>query len=149
MDEAARNLAVIRRGWDAFNAVAVTTDAIQHGELEPVMEAFDRGIVWDTTGVGVPGIGEYLGHRGVRQFWLDWFEVVGHVRTEVRENAAAGDKVVSICHQTGTGSASGASVAWDFAVVFTMRDGKAVRGDVTLDLDAARRAVEIVASEAG
>jgi len=37
--------------------------------------------------------------------------------------------------------ASGATVSWDFAITFTMRDGKAVRGDITLDLDEARRVV--------
>ena len=148
MDEAARNLAVIQRGWDAWNAVAVTTDAVRDGDLAAVMEVFDREIVWDTTPVGIPGIGKYMGHAGVRQFWLDWFEVVGDVHTEVRENEAGGDKVVSICHQTASGLASGATVEWNFAIVFTMRDGKAVRGEVTMDLDAARREVGI-ASAAG
>ena len=145
VDEETRNLAAIQRGWDAFNEKTVTTDAIRAGELEDVFEAFDRGIVWDTTDVGIPGIGEYQGHRGVRQFWLDWFEVVGDVHTEVREMAAAGDKVVSICHQSASGMASGATVAWDFAITFTMRDGKAVRGDVSLDLDEARRVAGLAA----
>jgi ketosteroid isomerase-like protein len=141
VDHETRNLAAIQRGWDAFNAKTVTTDAIRAGELAEVFEAFDRGIVWDTTAVGIPGIGEYQGHRGVRQFWLDWFEVVGDVHTEVREMAAVGNKVVSICHQSASGMASGATVSWDFAITFTMRDGKAVRGDITLDLDEARRVV--------
>jgi ketosteroid isomerase-like protein len=139
VDEETRNLAAVQRGWDAFNAKTITTDAIRRGDLAPVFAAFDRSIVWDTTGIGVPGIGEYHGHRGVRQFWLDWFEVVGDVHTEVREMAATGDKVVSICHQSASGMASGATVSWDFAITFTMRDGKAVRGDVSLDLDEARR----------
>jgi len=139
MDEETRNLAVIKHGWDVFNQKTITTDAIRDGELAEVFEVFDRGIVWDTTAVGIPGIGEYHGHRGVRQFWLDWFEVVGDVQTEIREMAAVGDKVVSICHQSASGMASGATVEWNFAITFTMRDGKAVRGDVSLDLDKARR----------
>jgi ketosteroid isomerase-like protein len=139
VDEESRNLDVIRHGWDVFNEKTITTDAIRDGELADVFEAFDRGIVWDTTAVGIPGIGEYHGHRGVRQFWLDWFEVVGDIETEIREMGAAGDKVVSICRQSASGMASGAAVTWEFAIVFTMRDGKAVRGDVTRDLDEARR----------
>jgi ketosteroid isomerase-like protein len=139
VNEEARNLAVIQHGWDVFNEKSITTDAIRDGELAEVFEVFDRGIVWDTTAVGIPGIGEYHGHPGVRQFWLDWFEVVGDIQTEIREMGAAGDKVVSICHQSASGMASGATVAWDFAITFTMRDGKAVRGDVTRDLDEARR----------
>jgi len=148
VDEETRNLAAVQSGWDAFNAKTITTDAIRAGELAPVFEVFDRGIVWDTTGVGIPGIGEYQGHRGVRQFWLDWFEVVGDVQTEVREMAAMGDKVVSVCHQSASGMASGATVTWDFAIIFTMRDGKAVRGDVTLDLDGARRVAGLPAPAA-
>ena len=42
--------------------------------------------------------------------------------------------------------ASGATVSWDFAITFTMRDGKAVRGDISLDLDEARRVVGLEAS---
>jgi ketosteroid isomerase-like protein len=147
-DEESRNLAVIQHGWDVFNEKTISTEAIRDGELAEVFEAFDRGIVWDTTAVGIPGIGEYHGHRGVRQFWLDWFEVVGDIHTEIREIAAAGDMVVSICHQSASGMASGATVAWDFAVTFTMRDGKAVRGDVSLDLDEARRIVGMPAPAA-
>ncbi len=146
MDEQARNLAVIQQSWDAFNAVTITTDAIRRGELAPVFEAFDRGIVWDTTDIGVPGIGEYHGHRGVRQFWLDWFEVVGDVHTEVREIAAAGDKVASISHQSASGMASGAMVEWDFALIATMRDGTVMHMEVTLDLDRARRVVGLPAA---
>ena len=148
VDEETRNLAVIEHGWDAFNKKTITTDAIRAGELAEVFEAFDRGIVWDTTAVGIPGIGEYHGHGGVRQFWLDWFEVVGDVHTDVRETAAVGDKVVSICHQSASGMASGATVEWDFAITFTMRDGKAVRGDVSLDLDEARQVAGLPAPAA-
>ena len=138
MDVAARNLAVVRRAWDAFNAVEITTDAVRRGELAPVLEAFDRGIEWDVTEVGIPGLGKYHGHRGVRKFWLDWFEVVGDVHTEIREIKAAGDKVVTVCRQTGSGIVSGALVTWEFAIVFTMRDEKVVHADVTPELDAAR-----------
>ena len=140
MDERARNRAVLQRAWDAFNAASITVDGIRRGDLKKVLEAFDRGVVWDVTEVGVPGIGIYHGHRGIRQFWIDWFDVVGHVQTNVLETHAAGDKVVSVCRQTGTGLASGAAVTWEFAMVFTMRDGKAVRMDMYPGLDEAREA---------
>lgn len=135
-EEVTRNVATVRRTWEAFRS----------GELAPVLETIDRGVVMDTADLGVPGLGQYYGHRGVRQFWLDWFEVVGDVHTEVLENAAAGDKVVSICHQRASGMASGAEVTWTFAIIFTMRDGKAVRGDVTRDLDEARRVAGLPAA---
>jgi ketosteroid isomerase-like protein len=127
MDEVARNVAAIQRGWDAFNAANVTVERVARGKLAPMLEVMDRGIVWDVTDVGVPGLGEYLGHRGVIQFVRDWFEVVGNVQTNVIEMRGAGDKVISVCRQTGSGLARGATVTWEFAMVFTMRDGKAVR----------------------
>ncbi len=139
MEEEARNLAAVQRAWDAFNAQPVTTAAIRRGEFAPVFDVFDPAVVWDATAVGVAGLEKFHGHDGIRKFWLDWFEVVGDVHTEVREIAAAGDKVVTICHQSGSGKASGAAVAWDFAMVFTMRDAKAVHIELSLDLDRARR----------
>jgi ketosteroid isomerase-like protein len=139
-DEVARNTAAVRRGWEAFNASPVTLDAVKRGELAAVFEVLDRGIALDVTSLGIPGLGTYWGHRGVRQFWRDWFEVVGDVHTEVLEIRGAGDKVFSACRQTGSGIASGAVVTWEFANVFTLRDGKVVRMDMYADADDARRA---------
>ena len=138
--EPTRNLATIQRGWDAFNAQKPTLEAIRHGDFAPVLEAFDRGIVWEVTDLGIPGMGTYYGHRGVRQFWIDWFEVVGDVQTNVLELQAASDKVMCVCRQTGSGVASGAAVTWEFSMVFTMRDGRAVRTEMYADADDARRA---------
>ena len=143
MDEVARNVAAIQRAWDAFNREMVTLDRITRSKFAAVLEVFDRGIVWDVGDVGVPGLGEYRGHRGVIQFWRDWFEVVGNVHTNVIEIRGAGNKVLSVCRQTGSGIASGATVKWEFAMVFTMRDGKAVRMVMYADIDEAREALGI------
>lgn len=147
-EEVARNIATVRRGWEAFNATAVTVEAIRSGELAPVLDVLDRGIVMDTTDLGMPGLGQYYGRRGVRQFWLDWFEVVGDVHTEVREIGAAGDKVVTICRQSGMGMGSGAIVTWEFAMIVTLRDAKVVRMELTADLDEARQIVRLRAPAA-
>ena len=139
--EVARNIATVRRGWEAFNATASTAEAIRRGEMAPVLEMLDRGVVMDTADLGVPGLGLYRGHRGVRQFWLDWFEAVGDVHTEVREIGGAGDKVVTICRQSGTGMGSGVIVTWEFAVTFTLREARVVRIELSAELDEARQLV--------
>ena len=144
-NQAARNLAAVKRGWEALNAGAVTAEDIRAGELAPVLEVLDRGVVVDVTDVGVPGIAVYRGHRGVRQFWIDWFEAVDDVHTDVLASQAAGDKVISVCRQTGTGIASGAAVMWEFAMVFTLRDGLVVRMDMYAEVDDARRAAGLPA----
>jgi len=138
--DSASNLAAIQRAWDAFNSQTITVDGIRRGRLAEVLEEFDRGIVWDATDLGVPGLGIYRGHRGVRRFWIDWFEIVGDVQTNVFETQAAGDKVLSVCRQTSSEIASGMSVTWEFALVFTMRDGKAVRVEMYAEPEDARRA---------
>ena len=147
MDEVARNVAAVQRGWDAFNRKNVTVEGITRGELAPVLEVLDRGVVFDVTDVGVPGLGEYYGHRGVLQFWRDWVEVVGNVQTNVLELRGAGDKVISVCRQTGSGITSGAAVVWEFAMVCTMRDGKVVRMKMYGDLDEAREAAGVISKE--
>jgi hypothetical protein len=139
--EIARNVATVKRGWEAFNATEITLEGIGRGELAAVLDVLDRGVVMDTTDLGMPGLGQYYGHRGVRQFWLDWFEVVGDVHTEVLEIGAAGDKVVTICRQSGSGLASRVVVTWDFAMIVTLRDATVTRMDLTADLDEARQMV--------
>ena len=138
--DSARNLAAIQRAWDAFNARPITVEGIRRGGLAGMLEEFDRGITWDVTDLGVPDLGVYRGHRGVRRFWLDWFDLVGDVHTNVLETQAAGDKVVSVCRQTGSGITSNISVTWEFALVFTMRDGKAVRMEMHAEPGDAREA---------
>jgi hypothetical protein len=134
-DQVARNVAAVQRGWDAASARTITPDRVRRGELECVFEVLDRGIVWDVTNLGVPGIGTYYGHRGVRVFWIDWFEIVGDAQTNILELRGAGDKVFSLCRQTGSGVASGATVTWEFAMVFTLRDEMVVRVDMYADAD--------------
>jgi ketosteroid isomerase-like protein len=140
-DEVARNVAAVRRGWEAFNAKPLTLEDVGAGELGGVFEELDRGIVLDVTDLGIPGLGTYFGHRGVRRFWRDWFEAVGKVETEVLEIKGAGDKVMSVCRQTGSGMVSGAVVTWEFANVFTLRNGKVVRMEMYAEPADARRIV--------
>ena len=72
---------------------------------------------------------------------VDAIRVVGDVHTEVREIGAAGDKVVTVCRQSGSGIVSGVVVTWDFAMILTLRDATVVRIELSGDLDEARRMV--------
>ena len=139
-DEVAHNLEVARRGWEAFLAAPISVEHIQSGGLDPVLEMFDRGIVWDVSALELPGPSQYLGHRGIRQWWLDWYEAFDAVHNELLMIEAAGDKVVSLNTQTGRGSGSGTETTMEVACVATMRDGKVVRLQMYTSLDEARRA---------
>ena len=146
-DQVARNVAAVQRGWDAANATTITVERVRRGELEGVFEVLDRGIVWDVSDLGIPGLGTYYGHRGVRVFWIDWFEVVGDAQTNILELRGSGDKVFALCRQTGSGMASGATVVWEFAMVFTMRAEMVVRMDMYADADEALQAAGLEPAE--
>jgi len=139
-DDVTCNVAAISGAWEAFNAEPVTPDRIRRGGLEPVLEFFDPDVVFDATGIGMPGLGKFHGRRGVLQFWADWFGMFDEVRTDVLAIEGIADKVISFCHQKGRGIASGAAPEWEFAMVFTMRDAKVVQMETHTDLDKARRA---------
>lgn len=139
MDFASRNVALVQRAWDAFIAEPITLERVRSGQLQPVLDAFDPDIVWETTPLGLPGMGEYRGHEGVIQFWADWFEVFEHVATDVVAIEGSGDKVITLSRQTATGVASGTEATWEFAMVVTVGDDKIVRADFCADMEEARR----------
>jgi ketosteroid isomerase-like protein len=50
------------------------------------------------------------------------------------------DRVFTWCRYTGRGRASGAPADWHLAIIFTIRDGKIVRGEEYFDRDEALEA---------
>ena len=97
---------------------------------------FAPEIIWDMTPSGVPGLGTYRGHAGLRAFFEDdWFAAfpLEEWEQELVDIIDCGEKVVLIAHQRGHGSSSGASVELEYIQLCTLRDGKMVRVDTYLD----------------
>lgn len=90
-------------------------------------EYFDPEIVWDTSASGLPSAGVYHGHRGVRRFFGDWLAPWDDYAIEAGEAIDAGDAVVLVFRQAGTGRGSGVRIERDFFAVYDLRDSKVVR----------------------
>jgi ketosteroid isomerase-like protein len=81
-----------------------------------------------TTGA-IPGVGGvYRGPEGLRRFLESFWGEFEEPRVEVRESIEAGDQVVAALTFRGRGKQSGVDTNWDIWQVWTMRDGKSVRG---------------------
>ena len=68
----------------------------------------------------------YRGHEGIRQFDREVSEVWEEFRWDPQRFVEAGDGVVVLLHSHGRGRGSGIEMARDAAMVWTLRDGRAV-----------------------
>jgi ketosteroid isomerase-like protein len=68
----------------------------------------------------------YHGHTGIRRFYREVREVWEEFRWEPLHLLEAGDNVVVLLHSHGRGRASGLEIARDVAMVWTVREGRAV-----------------------
>jgi ketosteroid isomerase-like protein len=108
----------MRRAYDAFN----------RGDLDGVFAAFARDFEYVASGA-IPGVGGvYRGHEGFRRFIEGFWGEFDDTRVEIRELIEAGDQVLVSVTQRGRGKQSGVEVRWDVWHLWTVRDGKAVRG---------------------
>lgn len=99
-------------------------DAISRGEIDALLELYDRDVQFlPLTGTQVE-TGGYHGHRGVR----DYFEEVAEVWDELRPHAddfrTVGNEVVAIGGCAVRGKGSGIVTDSPLAWVIAVRDGK-------------------------
>ncbi len=77
----------------------------------------------------VPGIeAEYRGPEGFRRFLESFWSEFDEPVAEIRDLIDAGDHVVAAQTFRGRGKQSGVETSWDLWQVWTLRDGKAIRG---------------------
>ncbi len=69
----------------------------------------------------------YHGHEGVREAWREVLSDFGEVDFEVEELIDAGDEVVAVIGEHGTGRRSGARVPTGHAAVWTLAGGRVTR----------------------
>ena len=115
----ADNTKVIQEAYAAFG----------RGDAPAILERIDDNVVWHGVygaNATVPTSGERRGKAAVAEFFKQVAEHVQFSRFEPKEFVAGGDKVVALGHYTAT-TPVGGSFDSDFAMVFTLKNGKVVR----------------------
>src|SRR6266849_8180665 len=115
----AQNTKVVQDAYAAFG----------RGDIQTLLTYFADDIVWTTVygpGPHVPTSGLRRGKAAVAEFFKQVAEHVNFSRFEPKEFVATGDKVVALGHYTAT-TPIGKGFDSDFAMVFTLRNGKVAR----------------------
>jgi ketosteroid isomerase-like protein len=103
------------------------TRIFEQGDRETWREYFDPEVVWDTSASTWPSAGVVQGHTGVEQFFRDWLGTWREFEVETSEYLDAGDSVVVVFRQQGTGRGSGVHMERDFFAIYELKDSKVVR----------------------
>src|ERR1041384_4025940 len=91
------------------------------GDRDEWREHFDTDVVWDTSASGMPSAGVFRGHQGIERFFRDWLGTWRDYRIEMQELLDAGDSIVAVFRQRGTGRESGIEIARDFFGVYDLK----------------------------
>ena len=100
--------------------------AFGRGDIPAVIANLADDIVWNGVygaGSHVPMSGERRGKAAVAEFFGQVAANVNFSKFEPKEFVASGDKVVALGHYTAT-TPTNRTFDSDFAMVFTLRDGK-------------------------
>jgi uncharacterized protein len=103
------------------------TRLFEAGDRDEWRAYFDPDVVWDASATNMPAAGVYHGHQGIEQFFRDWLGTWKDYDMATREYIDAGDAVVVVFRQTGTGRISGVRTERDFFGVYDLRESKVVQ----------------------
>lgn len=118
------NVEVVKKAYDAFLS----------GDIPAFIELMDENVEWDHRGPeGVPINKMYRGKEGVQQFFTELGETMEGTGFEVHEFFGAGDRVVALGHFSWKARSTGKSFESDFAMVYTVKDGKVTRWQPIFD----------------
>ena len=122
--------------------------AFGRGDVQGILDRLDDGIVWKGVygaGPHVPTSGERRGKAQVGEFFKQVAETATFSRCEPKEFIATGDKVVALGHYTAT-TPTGKKFDSDFAMVFTVRNGRVIEFQEFTDSAAVNAAYQVGAS---
>jgi uncharacterized protein len=104
--------------------------AFQRGDVQGVLALVDENVDWHAI-KGAEGAAPHAGRRHGRTAVAEFFsQLAGSMefsKFEPREFVAQGDQVAVIGEYSATVKTTGHSLASDWVMVFTLRDGKVVR----------------------
>jgi ketosteroid isomerase-like protein len=108
------NVEAIHRGVDAMN----------RGELDPILDLIDDGVLWEPLRASFEG--SYRGHAGMRRYWADTAESFEFFEVRFAELRDLGDRVLAIGTVRARGRDSGAEIEIATAAIFTFREARLV-----------------------
>jgi len=126
------NLEIVQRSIEGFNASGV--DGILpliHPEFEATTPP-DLASEPDT----------YRGHDGIRRWFDSFYEVMDDIRWDAHELHEVGDRVVVEFTLRARGKTSGLDFGQDAVMIWSFRDGKAIRIELFQTLDEAMTAAQ-------
>ena len=112
----AQNTKVVQEAYAAFG----------RGDVQGILDRLTDDVIWKGVygaAAHVPTSGERRGKSAVATFFKQVGETVKFSRFEPKEFIATGDRVVALGSYTGTTSI-GKTFESDFAMVFTLKNGK-------------------------
>jgi uncharacterized protein len=112
------NVEIVRRLYDAFET---RDNALPFAVYDTEIEWYSGGL----EGVGFEPV--YRGHDGVRAYWRYWLQSWESIEFRLDHLIDAGGEVVALIWQRNRGRASGAVVEYEYAQVWTLRDGVVTR----------------------
>ena len=124
----AENMEIARRVFQVFQ------DGVRRGDPGAVFESelMSPDTEW-VPNEGFPGPAKYTGREGFVDFIDMWTEDFEDWSIRSDRLIDAGDRIVHLIHQSGTGRGSGAKVEWDLALIYTIENGQVIRVNSYLD----------------
>jgi uncharacterized protein len=107
------------------------------------LDLLDSEIVWEMSRVQLPDGASYKGIQQLGAFVEAWDEGFEFDHVEALEIVEAGDQVVVMIRHRGRGKLSKAEVVQHFAMVWTLREGRALRMEMYPSLEEALEAVGV------
>jgi ketosteroid isomerase-like protein len=130
--EATTNADLARRGFEHWNA----------RRFDRLKEFFHEDAVWDMTPFGMPDMGAFHGHEGLKRFFAEWLQTFPDSTIEIEDVQERGDWTLSVVLQRVSGGASGTPVPFRYGGVGHWKDGRLDFVENHPDLDRARTAFE-------
>jgi len=96
--------------------------------LDVAAEYWHPEIDWRAIEGAPDDVGIMHGRDALRHYYEQWYEAFDVIRAEPDELTDAGDQVVAAVHVTGRMKESHAEVDMRLGIVYTLRDGKIIRG---------------------
>jgi ketosteroid isomerase-like protein len=127
------NVEIVRRLNDVFNERSFVENA----------DLLDADMVWDMSRMGLPDAASATGWSGLLAFFDTWTESFASQHIDAEEIVDGGERVLAMVRHVGRGRTSGIDIDQRFAMVWTLRNGRARRMDMYLTRDEALDAMRL------